>query len=165
MMRSPRHSRSDPRRAFSLLEVVAVVLILAIAVPPTVAVLQQRTTDRVNAVNTARATVLAQGVLENVLADAQSAATGQGYAAFANTNTYLNTAVTGLRARLTNLTQPYQNLGMTWDVSFSVPVSSTGTATGNSAQDLFRISTVSVQAPDASGGTLTVSISCLVTDL
>lgn len=153
------------RRGFSLLEVVAVVLILAIAVPPTIAVLQQRTTDRVNAVNTARATVLAQGVLEHVLADAQSSAAGQGYAAFADVNTYLTTPVTGLRARLTSLTQPYQNLGMSWDVSFSVPVSSSGAATGDTAQDLFRIAIVSVQSPEASGSTFTVSVSCLVTDL
>jgi prepilin-type N-terminal cleavage/methylation domain-containing protein len=153
------------RRAFSLLECVVVVILLAIAVPTTAMFLDQRAAQRADAVQALRASTLAQGVLEHVLADAASNAPGLGYDAFADAATYLNDPATGLHQRLAPMLDFYQQLGVSADVTISAPVSATGVATGVPASDLFRIVTVRVTATSATASPIDVSVSSLITDL
>lgn len=154
------------RRGFTLLEAVVVIIVLAIAVPPTVSFLNQSAAMRADAVNTQRATTFAQGVMESVLADVNSSSTGLGYNALSNVTTYLDTPTTGLRARIAGMTNLYTGMGMSFNVSASSQVSSSGTATGNTSLDVFRIVTVTVTYPSAQqNSSLTVSMSSLVTDL
>jgi prepilin-type N-terminal cleavage/methylation domain-containing protein len=153
------------RRAFSLLECVVVVLLLAIAVPTTAMFLDQRAAQRADAVQALRASTLAQGVLEHVLADAASNAPGRGYGAFANANTYLNTPATGLYARIAPMLDFYDDLGLACEVTIGSPVSISGTATGLPANDIFRVVTVRVTAVSATANPINVSVSSLVTDL
>jgi type II secretory pathway pseudopilin PulG len=161
----PRRPRPAHRRAFTLLEAVMVVLVLAIAVPPTLVFFQSRANQHADAISALRATTLAQSVMEHVLADASSNTPALGYDAFANITTYLDTPATGLRARLTTLSAPYDAAGIDWSVAFSVPVASNGVASGVPADNLFRIATVTVTAPRSDGGSINVQISSLVTDL
>jgi type II secretory pathway pseudopilin PulG len=158
-----RHTR---RRAFSLIEAVMVVLVLAICVPPTLNFMQQSAQERADTVAIARATALAQCVMEHVQADVASDDSALGYAALANASTYLSSPSTGLYARLSTHVLPYSNAGLTYTVSIGSQVSSTGAATGNASQDLFRLVTVNVSAPSSRTSTpLAFSASCMVADL
>lgn len=153
------------RRAFSLLECVVVVLLLAIAVPTTAMFLDQRAAQRADAVQALRASTLAQGVLEHVLADAASNAPGRGYDAFADANAYLNTPTTGLYSRIASMLDFYDDFGLTCQVTIGSPVSISGTATGVPANDIFRVVTVRVTATSATANPIDVSVSSFVTDL
>ena len=87
-------------RAFSLLEAVAVTLVLALAVPPLAVWLVSATDDRADTVSTAQATILASAVLETVMADAASTDPTLNVASLNDSAAYLNAPGTGLRARL-----------------------------------------------------------------
>lgn len=154
------------RRAFTLLEAIVVIIVLAIAVPPTVAFLDQSAAQRADAINTQRAVTLAQCVMETVLADINSASPGLGYTALADMNTYVESPTTGLRVRIGDATDLYTGMGMSYGVAASAPVASTGASTGNAATDLFRVVTVTVSFPSAQQASpMSISMSALVTDL
>lgn len=153
------------RRAFSLIECVVVIVALAIAVPPALAWMDSSVSSRADSVNTARATAMATAIMENVLADAASTSAGLGFAAFASPTTYVDTATTGLRARINGVTDVYAKLGFTWTLDVGALVNSAGVTSGDSAADIFRVVTVNVSFPSASGGRLTLKISSMVTAL
>jgi type II secretory pathway pseudopilin PulG len=154
------------RRAFTLLEALVVIIVLAIAIPPTVAFLDQSAAQRADAINTQRATTLAQCVMESVLADVNSSAPGLGYAGLADMNNYLDSPTNGLRVRVSEATDLYTGMGMSYSVTASAPVSSTGASTGNHSTDLFRIMTVTVSFPSArQSSAISISMSALATDL
>lgn len=153
------------RRAFTLIEAVVVVVVLTISVPPTVAWLNQSAGRRADAVNTIRATTLSTCVLEQILADASSTSPGRGFAAFANAATYLNTPTTGLRARITSQTQPYQTLGITYAVTIGPLVDRTGVVNPTPANNIFRRITVSVTFPRSDGPSAAIAVETMVTQL
>ncbi len=153
------------RRAFSLIECVVVILALAIAVPPTLAWMDSSVASRADAINATRATTMCTAIMENVIADASSTTAGLGFAAFAAPSTYVETPLTGLRARISEVTKPYEDLGFTWTLDVGGLVNSAGVASGNTAEDVFRVVTVNVSFPSASGSRLTMKISSVVTAL
>ena len=95
-----KRTHANSHRAFTLLEAIIVVLVLALSVPPTVAWLGDSAARRADSVNAVRASALATTVMETILADASSTSPSLGFGAFANSAAYLDTASTGLRARL-----------------------------------------------------------------
>lgn len=145
-------------RAFSLLEVVAVVIALAFAVPTMLAWFQDSTSSQIDAVNINRASTLATAVMENVIADIASTQPNQGFTALADRTAYLDTASTGLRARLASITSPYASMGFSWDITIGSLTDYRGTVTGSSRLDVFRQVTVTVTFPSARGGTLTLPV-------
>jgi prepilin-type N-terminal cleavage/methylation domain-containing protein len=157
--------RQFKRRGFTLIEAVVVILALAISLPATLIWLDEANQRRVDSVNATRATALATLVMEHVLADVSSRNASLGFTALANSSTYLNTASTGLVARLSTVTSLYTNMGMTYSVAIGGLVSSSGVATGNAAQDLFRNVNVTVSFNGANGAPLTVSVQSVVTSL
>ena len=94
-----------------------VVVVLALAVPPTLSWMAQSADERADQVNSIRAITLAQGVLENIMADSMSASAGLGFSAFANSATYVDTPTTGLRARLSSVSSPYESLGFSYSIT------------------------------------------------
>jgi type II secretory pathway pseudopilin PulG len=165
-MSTRRALASLPRRAFTLIEAVMVVVVLAIAVPPTMLLLDQSANERADSVAVTRATTYAQGVMEHVLADVSSTHSTRGFAALSNISTYIDAPTTGLRARLQDMSTPYTNAGMRFDLRVSDLVSASGTATGDAARDVFRVVTVTVSFPSArQSSNLAVSMSSLVTRL
>lgn len=160
-----RQSERSVRRGLSLVEVVVVVIVLAIAVPPSVVVVQEAVLARADAVQTSRATALAQAVVEHVLADVYSDAPGLGYAALDDADTWLDTPSTGLRDRISDTTSSYEALGLAYAVSVSAPHAASGSATGDPDLDIFRTVTVTVTWPLASGGTQALPLAVVVTDL
>ena len=99
-------------RGVSLLEAVVAVLVLAISVPPTLSLLGEVAGHRADTVAVTRATFYAQGVMEQVLADACSTDDELGFDAFEDAASY----VAGLKRRVERIAGSYDPFGMTHEV-------------------------------------------------
>lgn len=132
------------RRAFSLIEAVMCVLLLAVAVPPVLELMGSAGEDRADTVNTNRATALASLVLETVVADVASSDPGLGPGVLSDPGAYLNSAETGLRSRLAAITEPYTRAGLSWELHIGPRVSSDGLVSSDQALNRFRLVTVRV---------------------
>lgn len=75
---------STGRRGFSLVEAIAALVILALAIPPMMWALRASGAHRANSVLATTARLLAQEKLEDVLADRHSTTRGYGYIAAGN---------------------------------------------------------------------------------
>tara|TARA_R110000744_G_scaffold182726_4_gene302015 strand:+ start:908 stop:1414 length:507 start_codon:yes stop_codon:yes gene_type:complete len=168
MNQHPSKNTSKPkrvRRGFTLIEVVTMVLVLAIAVPPTLEILMANSATRANVINTGRATMLASNVLEGILADVSSADPLLGFEALADSNTYLNTPTTGFYDRMSIATISYTDLGMTYAVSIGELVASDGVASMDSDDNIFRVVTVVVGYPSADGPAYSLPVSLMVSTI
>jgi prepilin-type N-terminal cleavage/methylation domain-containing protein len=153
------------RRAFTLVESLAVVVVLSVAIPPAVSMMTDSARAQVNSITQTRATWYATAVLEHVIADASSDDPVLGFAAMANSSAYLTTPTTGLNDRLGSISTYYAALGLTHTVTIGALSDATGTVTGNSSLDVFRTITVGVTWTTLKGDSRTLSIGCVVTDL
>lgn len=144
MKRQPRH------RGFSLIEAVACMVALSIAVPACMFPLRDAAAARVSALQTERAATLSGAVLETLLADVASANPALGFDALAQANTYLNGA-DGLYDRLEPMADIYAEHGMTYAVSIGPLVSSSGVATGDPDEDAYRWLSVTVRWRNTKG--------------
>jgi prepilin-type N-terminal cleavage/methylation domain-containing protein len=149
-------------RAFSLIEVVIAVIVLAIAVPPTLNLMDSAGAGRVDAINTTRATLMATSVLETVTADITSDVDGLGFDAFEDASTYLQHPTAGLYARLSTVLEPYTNAGLNYTVDIGQLVSQDGTVSADAGDNIFRIITVRVTFPSASTASYEVPLSTMV---
>ena len=157
--------RPASRRGFSLIEAVVVVLALAIALPTTLVWLENANDRRAESVHQTRATALATLVMEHVLADVSSKSSGLGFSALADSAAYLDTAVTGLKARLSPVTSLYSGMNLTYDVTIGGLVDKSGVTTGSTTQDVFRTVSVAVTYSAADGTPRTVTVQSMVTSL
>ncbi len=161
-MRVPRRSMC---RAVTLIEAMIVVVVLALAIPPILAMTTDVVDARVESVRISEATALAQGIAEHVLADAHATgdATGEpvGMGAMADAAAYMEHPTTGLRARLAWMAEPYETRGITWSVEIGELCNSDGEATGSSDADLYRRVRVLVSFV-GSRGRMEVAVTLLV---
>ncbi|MCA9276892.1 MAG: prepilin-type N-terminal cleavage/methylation domain-containing protein [Phycisphaerales bacterium] len=158
-----RHQLGRP--AFSLIEVVIAVIVLAIAVPPTLNLMDSAAAGRADAINTTRATILATCVLETVTADINSDAAGLGFDALADDDAYLNTPTTGLIDRLDPIVEPYTSVGFSYTVTIGPLVSSDGTVSATVSENIFRVITVSVGYTSATSDPYLLPVSTMVSAL
>lgn len=158
-----RHRLGRP--AFSLIEVVIAVIVLAIAVPPTLNLMDSAAAGRADAINTTRATILATCVLETVTADINSDAAGLGFDALADDDAYLNTPTTGLIDRLDPIVEPYTSVGFSYTVTIGPLVSSDGTVSATVSENIFRVITVSVGYTSATSDPYLLPVSTMVSAL
>lgn len=152
-------------RGVTLVEAVIVVLVLAIAVPASMSMISEGNESRRQSADVARAITLASGVLEQIMADSISADASLGFDALSDSAAYLSTTTTGLYDRLDPLTSVYTDAGMAYAVTIGALSDSSGTATGDSNQDLFREITVTVTFDDPDGNTLSLPVSVILTGL
>ncbi|MDX2133023.1 MAG: hypothetical protein SFY69_13320 [Planctomycetota bacterium] len=158
--------RTHTRRAFSLLEAVVAIVVLAISVPATVSWLGESAARRADAVNAVRASSLATGVMETILADVASPHASLGFGALASEATYLDTPATGLRARLAPMSDGYAALGFTYDVDIGPLVDSAGAVNADAGLNIFRVVGVRVTFPSQADSTpIDVRIEAMVTSL
>tara|TARA_R110002111_G_C5926900_1_gene366452 strand:- start:136 stop:636 length:501 start_codon:yes stop_codon:yes gene_type:complete len=157
--------KSYCRRAFTLIEVVIGVMILGIAVPPTLNLMETAASGRVDAISTTRATFLATVVLETVFADMTSTQETLGFDALEDPNTYLETASTGLYDRLASATEPFTRVGLEFEVSIGSFVSSDGSVSDNESENVFRVITVNVTVNSASQAAVIMPVSMMVSEM
>lgn len=160
-----RKTRAFRARASTLLECIVVIVVLALAVPPTLSWMAQSADERADQINSIRATTLAQAVMENVLADTMSTAAGLGFSALSNTSAYLDSPVTGLRARLAGVSSVYESLGMSYSVVVGDVEDSAGAVNADTSLNLFRTVKVTVSFPLSDGSTASLDIETVVADL
>lgn len=144
---------TTPRRhrAFSLIEAVACMMALSIAVPACMFPLRDAAAARVNALQTERAAMLFGAVTETLLADVASGDPSLGFGALAQSNTYLNGAGDGLYDRLEAVEDLYAEHGLTYSVAIGPLVSSSGVATGDPDLDTHRWLAVTVRWRNTKG--------------
>lgn len=133
--------RSNRRRAFSLLEAMAIVVMVAVAVPPMASIAQSNAVRAGDATRRHAAMHLAVGVTEAVLADSESTHPLLGFEGFARAD-YLTAQGIGLRSRLARLEEPAAAFGVTYEVSFSDPFTAAGDPASADADLALRIVTV-----------------------
>jgi prepilin-type N-terminal cleavage/methylation domain-containing protein len=150
---------------FSLIEVVVAVMVLAVAVPPTLNLLDAAGMGRADAINTTRATLLATSVLETVTADINSDAEGLGFEALADPSLYLDAPSIGLYARLSTLVDSYTNAGLSYSVEIGSLVSADGTVSVEPGDNIYRIVTVRVRFTTATTAAYDVPFSAMVSAL
>lgn len=158
-------TRHRIRRGFSLIESVVVIIVLAISVPPALQLLDSAAATRADAINATRATLLGTSVLEQILADVHSGDPALGFNALSDSAVYLNTATTGLRDRITALTDTYTALGLTYDVTIGPLAQADGTVSGDPGLDVYRRITVTVSYPSATDGAISMPISAIVSEM
>lgn len=163
MLRCSTRILSRRRRAgFSLIEVVIAVIVLGIAVPPVLNMLDLASGGRADAINTTRATLMATSVLEMVMGDMSSSAEELGFEALSDPDAYLDSPTTGLRDRLEPLLEPYTDAGFTWDLDIGVLVSADGTVSADEDENIFRQIRVRIHYPSASNGSYELPVSVMV---
>lgn len=129
------------RRAFSLMEAMAVVVLVAIAVPPMAAIAQSHAHAAGDAARRHTAVHLAAGVVEAILADVESTDPRLGFAGLARPD-YLESPVDGLRLRLGSMLDPAREMSIDFDVVFSDPFTNTGDPAGATEPLAMRVVTV-----------------------
>jgi|GEM_PF-1167571 len=150
---------------FTLIEVVIAVIVLAIAVPPTLNLMDSASAGRVDAVNTTRATYLTTIILETVIADMTSNDPLLGFEALADSNAYLNTSSTGLFDRLSSLTTAYTNVGLKYSITISSLVASDGLVSETESENVFRTVSVNVGFTSASTTSYQMPTSIMVSEM
>ncbi len=135
-----------PRRAFTLIETVMAIIILAVGVPPMLWAVSQAQTDRANPVLFSRARWLAVEKLEDIVADRHSGTRGYSYLDTANYADENPGDIAG-----------YLAYGRT--VAFAEKEANLVTAGSG-----YMIVTVTVTWTDTSGDTQSLSISTVLTE-
>ncbi len=153
------------RSGFTLIEVVIAVVVLALAVPPVLNLMDSASAGRVNAINTTRATCLSTAVLETVLADLTSTDSSLGFDALADSAAYLDEPTTGLYARLAPIMASYTDVGLTYTVEIGPLVSANGVVSGDTGENIFRVVTVNVGFVSANSASFVMPVSIMVSEL
>jgi len=143
----------------------ALLIVLGIAVPPVLNMLDTASGGRADAINTTRATLMATSVLEMVMGDLSSSAQGLGFDALSDQDAYLDTPTTGLRDRLEPLLQPYTDAGFAWELDVGELIGADGTVSADQNENIFRQVRVRILYPSASNGAYELPVSVMVSDI
>ncbi len=158
---SPRTHR---HLGFTLLETVAAVIVLAVAIPATMGSLSDAANARRDGATALRAATLARAAMEHVLADVHSGAPGLGFDALSDSAAYVEAPVTGLMARLAPTLEAYEAFAMGCEVRVSGLVDYSGVSTGSAEADVCRDVTVVVTFPALRNGAKEMRVSARVTE-
>lgn len=149
------------RRGISLVEVITVIVVLAIAVPPSLRLVGDSVNARIDAINLTRATTLASALAEHLLADIASDDTALAFAALADPDAW----EAGFRARAAATAAPYDAVGITYDLAVGSLTDAHGVATGDAGEDVYREVAIAVTYRLANGATATYTLELVVTEL
>lgn len=152
---------SRTRRAFSLFEALAVVIMVAIAIPPMAAIAQVRADAVTDAARRHAALHLAVGITEAVLADSESTAPQLGFEGLARAD-YMDAPVNGLRIRLKDMADPATTLGITYDLTIGPSLDVKGKPAAFDAPSALRLITVTASWTSASGKAASLALKTMV---
>lgn len=152
------------RGGFTLIECVLTLVILAVAVPATLAMMHDATVARTESVLTTRASWLGSMMSEQILADIASEDPSLGMQALADAARYLESPSTGLYARLEQELSDYASLGLEATVQIGPLITSDGEQSGDPDRDIYRRVTVVVEFSSPRDGRKEIPFAILVTD-
>ncbi len=134
--RKPRHFAGPSRRGFTLIEAIAAIVLLAVALPPMLWSLREAHLSRANPVLASRARWIAVSKLEDVIADRHSAS--RGYDWLLPGNYPAEPTVTGYPgfARSVQLTETEADLTTAGTGYMNIVVSVSWTDAGGAARTL-----------------------------
>ena len=160
---NPRRRHTSP--GITLIETIAMVTVMGLIVPPSISILSESTATTTDALTLTRAVNLSSTVLEHVIADVSSTATGLGFSALDDPALYLDEPDLGLRDRIAPSTDPYTQVALTYSLTVSKLVDQTATVNTDPNLNVFRVLTVNVTAPTSTGPAITIQTSTMVTSL
>jgi prepilin-type N-terminal cleavage/methylation domain-containing protein len=152
------------RGGFTLIECVLTLVILAVAVPATLAMMHDATVARTESVLTTRASWLGSMLSEQILADIASEDPSLGMQALADATRYLESPATGLYARLEQELSDYASLGLEATVQIGPLITSDGEQSGDPDRDIYRQVTVVVEFSSPRHGPKEIPFAILLTD-
>ncbi len=155
-------STNTRRRGFTLLETVIVVLVLSLTVPAAVVWVSDLADRRSDATQVVRASLLAQSVMEQVLADVSSTSPGLGPAALSDLAQYLEAPGAGLRHRIDPVSRHAADAGINFDLRISPLVNAAGVVDASAANNRYRIVTVETTFTSARGTVSRIEVLSLV---
>lgn len=130
-------------RGVTLVEVLALLIIVAIAVPPLAALSASSSRALAQERRYFHSAWLATAVLEQISADGLSGQPGMTLEAMGDA-AYLTTPGTGLRDRLVGVASAYENEGMTYEVTFGPLRDASGAAVAAESRAATRVVTVEI---------------------
>ena len=149
------------RRGFSIIEAALLVVVISLALPPSLLWLARAADQAADEAQLSRATALATGVLESAVAD-MTVGAGAGSFATLTTSSYVEASGTGLRDRLSTLSAPYSAAGLTWSLEIEPATTPAGVASTDPLRNICRVVTVKVRFTRSDGTEALVPISTLV---
>ena len=126
------------------------IVLVAIAVPPMAAIARSHAHAAGDAARRHTAVHLAAGVVEAILADAESTDPRLGFPGLARPD-YVESEVDGLRMRLGSMLEPAAAMSIDFDVALSEPFSNSGDPAGSADPLAMRIVTVTATWQAMSG--------------
>ena len=160
-------ARRNPNRirchaGFSLVELIAVIAVLAVMVPTALSMLESAARERTGASKALVATSFAASVGEHIIADMHAGDPGIGFEALGDADAYTNDPDTGLRTRLVWLIGHHEALGYELELEVGPLMSAGGTPTGDPEFDLFRRITIVISWSDPGDGAQSFRLSLVV---
>jgi type II secretory pathway pseudopilin PulG len=142
------------RRGFSLIEAVLIVLMISIALPPSIAMMTEASASQADRVLLATAMSYAQGLTDQITADVSV----NGLDILTDENLYLDAPGTGFWARVSWVSSPYESRNLAASIAISELVDYQGVVSAIPGENLFRIVTVTIDVPTADGVLLSVPV-------
>ncbi len=149
------------RRGVTLVEIMALVIVVAVAVPPIAALSSSSSRALVEERRSFHTAWLATAVLEQIIADASSGDESMSLEAMGDP-AYLDAGDGGLRARLATVTDAYEDQGMTYEVSFGLVRDAEGNAIDADDRAATRLVTVEVLYTNGLGRAVRAPFSTVV---
>ena len=146
---------------FTLIEGVAAMVILAIAVPVSVIMTADAASVRGAAAQRERAVMLVDIVRTEIVADMASPSDGGGLTLLDNLSIYEDV----LRARIEPLAAPYEEAGASWTIRAGAPVGPLGVGSLDADLNIYTPITIVVTWQDAREGTRTLEVTLYVSEI
>lgn len=148
-------------RGVTLVEVMALLIVVAIAVPPLAALSAQSSRALAEERRYFHSAWLATAVLEQIRADALSEDAAMSLEAMSDA-AYLSAPATGLRDRLSETVSAYEDEGLSYEVTFDDVRDATGAAIGAGERSATRLVTVEVLYASQDGREIRAPFSTVV---
>ncbi len=145
-------------RGFSLIEAVIIVVMISIAVPPSIRMMTEASSQRADRVLLAVGTTSAQAIADQIMADVSKG----GLDVLADASVYLDTPGTGLWDRMSWVMTPYEDRNLTASVTISSLVDWQGAVSADANDNMFRVVTIEVGVPTANGAILAVPVTLML---
>lgn len=156
--------QTTPHRGFSIIELIAVILVLAIMVPTTLSMVADASRTRLSTARATTAATFAASIAEHIIADTHSNDPTIAFPALADSDTYLNAPDTGLNHRLAWLIEHHANLGYTHTITIGPLISADTTITNDPALDIYRRITVAITWSHPTDGPQSFDLPLIVGD-